>query len=57
MGLPVLKLGASTYLGKSQSTLFNGLNKNDHSAVAMADSSVVGISMIGFDARYRKNGF
>lgn len=56
-GISGLKLGWSTYLGKSQSTLFNGLDKNDSRALAKADSSVVGISMIGFDARYQKGGF
>lgn len=56
-GISGLKLGWSTYLGKSQSTLYNGIDKNDNRALAKADSSVVGISMIGFDARYQKGGF
>ena len=56
-GLPGLKLGLSTYNGKSQSDLYNGLDESDQTAVAQADSSVVGISMIGLDARYRYAGF
>lgn len=55
--IPGLKLGLSTYNGKSQSSLYDGLNDNDAAALALADSSVVGISMIGIDARYRNAGF
>ncbi|WP_167616726.1 hypothetical protein [Maribellus sediminis] len=56
-GLPGLKLGLSTYNGKSQSALYDGLADDDDAALAMADSSVVGINMLGFDARYRNGGF
>lgn len=56
-GIPGLKLGVSSYNGKSQSTLYNGLDDNDAAALARADSSVVGITMVGLDARYRKGGF
>lgn len=56
-GISGLKLGLSTYNGKSQSTLYNGLDDNNTAALAAADSSVVGIYMIGLDARYRKGGF
>lgn len=56
-GIPGLKLGVSSYTGKSQSSLYDGLDENDASAVAQADSSVVGIAMLGFDARYRNGGF
>lgn len=56
-GIPGLKLGLSTYNGKSQSTLFNGIKKNDDVALAKADSSVIGIFMLGLDARYQKGGF
>ena len=51
-GLSGLKLGLAGYFGKSQSALFNGLDKNDTNGLAAADSSVVGVSMIGLDARY-----
>lgn len=56
-GFSGLKLGFSTYNGKSQSTLYNGLEKSDSEAISAADSSVVSISMIGFDARYVVGGF
>ena len=56
-GFKGLSLGLSGYFGKSQSTLYNGLDENDVSMVAQADSSIVGMSMIGFDARYRIKGF
>lgn len=56
-GFRGLSLGLSGYFGKSQSTLYNGLNENDVNLVAQADSSIVGINMIGFDARYRVGGF
>ena len=56
-GFKGLSLGLSGYFGKSQSTLYNGLNENDANLVAQADSSIVGINMIGFDARYRVGGF
>ncbi|WP_372647441.1 hypothetical protein [Draconibacterium sp.] len=55
-GIRGLNLGVSTYLGKTQSKLYNGIDKDDDAAVAMADSSVVGISMLGLDARYSVKG-
>ncbi len=55
-GIPGLKLGVSTYNGKSQSTLYDGLDENDENAKVIADSSVVGINMLGLDARYRNGG-
>ncbi|NQU54953.1 MAG: hypothetical protein HQ522_20735 [Bacteroidetes bacterium] len=56
-GISGLKLGFSTYNGKSQSSMYNGLDKDDTAAINVADSSAVGISMIGFDARYVSGGF
>lgn len=55
-GIRGLNAGLSGYFGKSQSTLYNGIDKKDEAAIARADSSVVGISMIGLDARYGKGG-
>jgi hypothetical protein len=55
-GFSGLNLGLSGYFGNTQSTLYNWLEKNNADAVASADSSVVGISMIGLDARYSKKG-
>lgn len=56
-GVSGLKVGLSGYFGKSQSTLYDGLDKNDDDAKAIADSSVIGITMIGLDYRYSISGF
>ena len=55
-GFRGLNLGLSGYFGDTQSTLYNNLDKNDDVALARADSSVVGISMVGADARYSYKG-
>lgn len=55
-GVKGLNIGASGYFGKTQSTLYNGINKDDATSMAKADSSVVGISMLGIDARYQLKG-
>lgn len=56
-GISGLKIGLSGYFGKSQSTMYDGLDKNDALALTTADSSVIGISMIGLDYRYSFSGF
>ncbi len=56
-GVRGLILGLSGYYGKTQSTLYNGINKNDDAAIARADSSVVGLAMLGADFRYSNSGF
>ncbi len=55
-GISGLKLGLAGYFGDSQSTLYNGLNKNDEAALSRADSSAVGMAMLGIDARYTIKG-
>jgi len=50
-------LGAAGYFGKTQSRAYDGLNTNDAEAVKAADSTVVGITMIGLDARYTYKAF
>ena len=55
-GITGLQLGFSGYTGLTQSSLYNGIEKSDASAVAMADSSVVGLTMFGADARYSLGG-
>ncbi|WP_297093218.1 hypothetical protein [uncultured Draconibacterium sp.] len=55
-GIRGLNLGLSGYFGNTQSKLYDGIDKDDDAAVAMADSSVVGISMLGLDARYSISG-
>lgn len=55
-GIRGLNIGVSGYFGKTQSTLYNGIAKDNSAAVARADSSVVEISMLGVDARYGIKG-
>jgi len=55
-GILGLNLGASAYIGKTQSTLYDGIDKSNDAAMAKADSSVIGVAMLGLDMRYRKGG-
>jgi len=55
-GIRGLNIGLSGYFGKTQSTLYDGIAKGDYAALSKADSSVVGISMLGADARYSLKG-
>ncbi len=56
-GVVGLNLGFSTYIGKTQSTLFKEIEKDNQLALTTADSSVVNMNMVGFDAQYSKSGF
>ncbi|ALO15323.1 hypothetical protein L21SP5_01680 [Salinivirga cyanobacteriivorans] len=56
-GIRGLNIGLSGYFGRSQSQLYDGIEKDNSDAEAIADSSSVGISMIGLDARYQYHGF
>ena len=47
-----LNLGLSAYVGDSETKLYDGLDLADENAVASADSSIIGIQMLGVDARY-----
>ncbi|HKK63858.1 MAG TPA: hypothetical protein VJ951_14935, partial [Bacteroidales bacterium] len=55
-GIRGLNIGLSGYFGNTQSTLYDGISKSDDDAVARADSSVVGVSLLGLDARYSISG-
>jgi len=55
--IPGLNLGVAGYMGDTQSKLYNGIDKNDNAAMAKADSSVVGVNMLGVNASYSKFGF
>lgn len=52
-GIRSLNIGLSAYTGKSQSRLFSKLHNDSTALIARADSSVIGISMLGADARYQ----
>ena len=56
-GMPGWNLGASIYQGDSETILYNELDLDNVNAVAIADSSKIGIDMIGFDARYINGAF
>jgi len=53
-GLRSVRLGLSGYFGDTQSKLYHDIKRNDEVAMAKADSSVVGVNMIGLDARYQR---
>ncbi|MCK5694288.1 MAG: hypothetical protein KAI08_15600 [Bacteroidales bacterium] len=55
-GLPGLQLGLSGYTGKTQSSLYKEIEKSDMQSIASADSSLVGLFMLGVDARYQLGG-
>jgi len=55
-GIRGLSIGLSGYFGKTQSALYDGIDKNNEMAVSTADSSVVGVSMVGLNARYNISG-
>jgi len=51
-----LNIGLSGYFGKSQSMAYDGLDKNNKAAKESADSTTIGIAMVGLDARYSIGG-
>lgn len=57
-GIKGLNVGISGYLGKSESNLYDdGIDNNNAQLLAEADSSQVGISMLGLDFRYQNAAF
>ncbi len=55
-GIRGLNVGLSGYWGKTQSRLYDGIDKDNDALIAAADSSAVGVSMVGLDARYNLKG-
>lgn len=56
-GIRGLNIGLSGYIGHTQSTLYDDIDKDDDSKIERADSSIVGVSMVGLDTRYGFQGF
>jgi len=56
-GIKGLKIGASGYFGNTQTTAYEGLDLGDAEAVKTADSTVVGLAMVGLDLRYNYKAF
>lgn len=52
-GVSNLNLGLSGYFGKTETNLNNNLDLSDENAMKRADSSIIGMSMVGFDAIYK----
>ena len=55
-GIRGLNIGLAGYFGKTQSTAYDKLEKSDNEAIKSADSTAVGISMVGLDMRYQLKG-
>ncbi len=55
-GVRGLNIGLSGYYGNTQTTLYQGIGKNENESITKADSSVVGVSMVGLDARHSIKG-
>ncbi len=55
-GVRSLNIGASVYLGSTQSALYNNISRTDQALIARADSSVLGLSMMSVDAKYSRSG-
>jgi hypothetical protein len=53
-GAPNLVVGASGYFGKTQTSLYNNLLKDNPQDILKADSSRTGVAMTGLDLRYTK---
>jgi hypothetical protein len=56
-GVLGLNIGLSGYYGKTQSTMYNGLERNDSIGAILADSTAVDVAMLGVDVRYNRKGF
>lgn len=55
-GIRGCKIGAAIYSGKSQTAMRSGISRSDEAAIQSADSSVIGLNMVGLDARFRRKG-
>lgn len=57
IGIPNSKIALSYYGGQTQSDLYDNLEENDLQAYAIADSSVVGLQMVGLHSQSTLNKF
>jgi hypothetical protein len=55
-GIRSLNIGASLYIGNTQSTIYNNISRSDAALVAKADSSVLKMTMTAIDAKYTHHG-
>ncbi|HCQ30618.1 MAG TPA: hypothetical protein DIU39_10045 [Flavobacteriales bacterium] len=56
-GVKGLKMGAAAFIGNTQTTAYDGLQRADAEAGKRADSTAVGLSMFGVDYRYKYKRF
>ncbi|MGB1038074.1 MAG: hypothetical protein ACPGYY_05455, partial [Bacteroidia bacterium] len=56
-GIKGLDLGIAGYFGNTESSLYDNLHSDSISQIATADSSSIGVNMIGVDFRYQKKNF
>lgn len=53
-GIKNFDIGLATYIGTTESTLYNKINRDSLNQLKRADSSVIGVRMLGFDFRYKR---
>jgi hypothetical protein len=53
-GIKNFDIGLATYIGTTESTLFNNVNRDSSNQLKMADSSVIGVRMLGADFRFKR---
>jgi hypothetical protein len=56
-GIKGMDIGLATYIGNTESTLFDGINRDSVNQIATADSTIIGIQMVGLDFRYQAKKF
>ncbi|MFC2118548.1 hypothetical protein ACFLSY_07885 [Bacteroidota bacterium] len=56
-GIGGLNIGIAGYFGNTQSSMLHGIDKTDQAKLQQADSTVIGVNMIGMDISYLKKGF
>jgi hypothetical protein len=52
-GIKGFDIGLAGYLGTTESSLFKNIHRDSVTQMARADSSIVGVQMVGFDFRYQ----
>ena len=52
-GIKGFDIGLAGYVGTTESSLFKNIHRDSVNQMARADSSIVGVQMVGFDFRYQ----
>jgi hypothetical protein len=53
-GLKGFDIGLAGYIGQTESELFQGVSNDSLEQMSIADSSIIGVQMVGFDFRYQQ---